>query len=428
MTSPSAPTSFPNQAPAYALVMAAGSGLRARRGKEQESPKQFQLLGKRQLAARSLEALASHPEIVGVVLVMPANAALDDKPWRDYVPDNTKLILTHGGNERRESVRFGLEALDRTGFLVQNAKVLVHDGARPFVDHEMIDRLLAALEAAPGAVPTLPVTDTLKQVVDGELVSGPDRSALAAVQTPQAFAGRLLLDAHRAVAQSEPETLFTDDASVMEWAGHPSIGVAGSPDAIKITTPTDWERAEQVLVSRNLKSAEKAMTPTESRTGHGYDVHRLVPGDGVFLCGHKIPHTHRLDGHSDADVGLHALTDAVLGALCEGDIGTHFPPTDPQWKGAASHVFAAHAAKRVEERGGRIVHVDVTIVAEAPKIGPHRPAMQTAVAACLGISTNRVSIKATTNEKMGFAGREEGIAALATATVELPVDEEERDG
>ena len=413
-----------------AIIVAAGSGNRAR-GKldpDDAAPKQFQALAGRPLVAWSLQALGRHPAVETIILVLPDDGRADDEtriePWRAFVPASTRLLAATGGATRRDSVRHGLERLDREGLLPATAHVLVHDGARPFVDTALIDRLLAAVNTAPGAVPCLAVTDTLKRRLVGDaLAAGPDRSSLVSVQTPQAFSARLLLDAHRAVEEAAATQAFTDDASVMEWAGHTCVGVDGDTANIKITTPSDWARARDILAKRDLQDNNGTpMTRTETRTGHGYDVHRLVPGDAVILCGHAIPHTHRLDGHSDADVGLHALTDALLGALCEGDIGTHFPPSDPLWKGAASHLFAAHAARRVRARGGRIVHVDVTLVAEAPKVGPHRAAMQAAIASCLDIGRDRISIKATTNEKMGFTGREEGIAALATATVELPVD------
>ncbi len=407
------PHSSPN---ACAILLAAGAGTRARQASQPESTaKQFVELGGKPLLAWSLETLSTHPNITTIVLVLPEGEA-EVAHWEEHVSHGAELLTTVGGATRRESTLAGLEAWAGSAAFDPNARVIIHDGARPFASHGLIDRLLRGLEQAPGAIPTLPVTDTLKTVDDAALTNGPDRSMLVTVQTPQAFHGQTIIEAHRAVHMAQPDFLFTDDASIAEWVEHRCVAVEGDIDNIKITTPEDWERAEAILQNR-----ERHML--EPRTGIGYDVHRLIPGDGVWICGHFIEHTHRLDGHSDADVGLHALTDALLGAISEGDIGTHFPPSDPQWKGAASYQFLAHAAELVRSRSGKIVNVDVAIVAEQPKIGPHRSAMVAAMAETLQIAPNRVSIKATTNERMGFAGREEGIAAFATATVMVPVDD-----
>jgi 2-C-methyl-D-erythritol 4-phosphate cytidylyltransferase/2-C-methyl-D-erythritol 2,4-cyclodiphosphate synthase len=411
---------------ASALILAGGSGNRARQNKE-ATAKQFMMLAGKPLLAWSLQALSSHPGIDTLVLVLPQGHSQDN--WADFVDPSCTMHIAEGGQTRRESTLNGLQVLadmDRAG---TGQTVLIHDGARPFATSNLVDRLLRTARAGStgttgstsnGAVPTLPVTDTLKTMKTlptddgGELVAGPDRNALVMVQTPQAFDGGQLLAAHKAVDTQKPDVEFTDDASIMEWAGHTCSAVDGDINNIKITRPGDWARAEAILsMNSNL----------EPRTGFGYDTHRLEPGEGVWLCGHFIAHTHKLSGHSDADVGLHALTDALLGAISAGDIGTHFPPSDPQWKGAESHIFLAHAAKLIGDRGGKIINVDVAIVAEQPKIGPHRDAMTARMAQILGIAPSRVSVKATTNERMGFAGREEGIAAFATASVMVPADD-----
>jgi 2-C-methyl-D-erythritol 4-phosphate cytidylyltransferase/2-C-methyl-D-erythritol 2,4-cyclodiphosphate synthase len=398
---------------ACAILLAAGTGTRAREtGQPDSAAKQFMNLLGKPLLAWSLESLSSHPNISTVVLVLPDG---EDQTalWREHVSDHVDLLTTIGGASRRESTLAGLEAWASSSAFDRDARILIHDGARPFASHDLIDRLLDGLQRAPCAIPRLAVTDTLKASDGAVLTSGPDRSTLVTVQTPQAFHGETIIKAHRAVKADQPDISFTDDASIAEWAGQRCIAVQGDIDNIKITTPDDWARAKAILKQREGRMLEP-------RTGIGYDVHRLVPGEGVWLCGHFIAHTLRLDGHSDADVGLHALTDALLGAIGEGDIGTHFPPSDPQWKGAASHQFLTHAAELVRARQGKIVNVDVAIVAEQPKIGPHRSAMVAVMAETLQIAPNRVSVKATTNERMGFTGREEGIAALATVSVLVP--------
>lgn len=395
-----------------AIVLAGGSGNRAKRS-EKDAAKQFVQLGGKPLLSWSLETLSSHAAIKTLVLVLPPEGVQAD--WHSHISAGTHLIVAQGGQTRRDSTLHGLEALAAQDPDAIKGAILVHDGARPFVTHQLVDRLLAALDDAIGAIPALQMTDTLK-IMDAQhgLTAGPDRTALATVQTPQAFRGAHLLAAHRSAQSQQLDQPFTDDASIVEWAGHTCRAVEGDANNLKVTAPEDWARAEAIL----------AMTNTlEPRTGIGYDVHRLVPGDGVWLCGHFIAHTRKLDGHSDADVGLHALTDALLGAIGAGDIGTHFPPSDPQWKGAESHIFLAHAAKLIRDSGGKITNVDVAIVAENPKVGPHREAMTARMADILGIAPSRVSVKATTNERMGFAGREEGIGALATASVMVPADD-----
>ncbi len=302
----------------------------------------------------------------------------------------------------RNSVRNGLESLAD----LRPDRVLIHDAARPFLTADIVDRTLAALDDTPGAVVAVPVTDTLKRAQGGRVAGTVDRSALWRAQTPQAFRYADILAAHR---QAEGAAM-TDDAAVAEAAGLPVTLVMGADDNFKITTADDLRRAER-LVGGGVQ---------EFRTGTGYDVHRFAAGDGVTICGVRIAHEQSLEGHSDADVGLHALTDAILGTIGAGDLGSHFPPGDPQWRGANSAQFLAHAAGLVAAKGGRIAHVDVTLICERPKIAPQRAAMIARIAAILGLDEGRVSVKATTTEGLGFTGRREGIAAQAVATIALP--------
>jgi 2-C-methyl-D-erythritol 4-phosphate cytidylyltransferase/2-C-methyl-D-erythritol 2,4-cyclodiphosphate synthase len=308
-------------------------------------------------------------------------------------------------------VRLGLESLEE----LKPDQVLIHDGARPFVAHDLIDRILAALGEAPGAIAALPLTDTVKREATGSIggcIAGTvAREGLWRAQTPQGFRFAEILAAHRAASA---EMGLTDDAAVAEQAGLAVRLVDGDPANLKITTPADLDRAARWLAGAEESRGE------EIRGGSGFDVHRFCPGGQVRLCGIDIPHDFALAGHSDADVGLHALVDAILGALAAGDIGEHFPPSDPEWRGADSALFAAHARDLVADRGGRIVNVDVTLICERPKIGPHRAAMTARLADLLGIDQDRVSVKATTTERLGFTGRGEGIAAQATATLALP--------
>ena len=310
------------------------------------------------------------------------------------------------GASRRESVLNGLRALRNE----PPDLVLIHDAARPFADPELINRVIDALADRDAVIPALPVADTLKRSDDGrtcgETVS---RGGLWRVQTPQGFRFDAILGAHEAIP-GDSETDWTDDAQIAEAAGIEVVMVDGSEDNIKVTTPEDFDRAERL-----------ASGVTETRTGSGFDVHRFGPGDAVTLCGVAIPHDHGLAGHSDADVAWHALTDAILGAISAGDIGTHFPPSNPAFAGASSDRFLAHAVTLLRERGGRIVNVDVTVICERPKVVPHRDAMIAATAAVLGIDPARISIKATTTERLGFVGREEGIAAQAVVAVQLSV-------
>ncbi len=376
------------------LVVAAGRGRRF----GGDVPKQYLDLAGRPVLRHSLAAFAANPEIDAVRAVIHP----DDRQLYDAAAAGLGLgEPVPGGAQRQDSVRLGLESLAE----LDPDIVLIHDGARPFADAGTIGRVIAALKDHPGAIPAVPVADTLKRGQDGMIAGTVDRAGLWRAQTPQGFRFADILAAHRAAAGRE----LTDDAAVLEAAGRPVALVMGSEDNVKITTTADLERARRAFAG-----------PGETRTGSGYDVHRFAPGDRVWLCGVPVPHDSALEGHSDADVAQHALTDAILGAIAAGDIGRHFPPTDPRWKGAASHLFLSHAAGLVAGLGGRIVNVDVTIVCERPKVGPHRAAMQARLAEILGVAQDRVSVKATTTEGLGFAGRREGIAAQAVATVWLP--------
>jgi len=328
----------------------------------------------------------------------------EDREIYDGALDGLGLLpAVAGGAERQDSVRLGLEALAP----YRPQRVLIHDGARPFPDAAMIDRVLDALDRAPAAIPGLPLGDTIKRV-SGETITGTvDRIGLWRVQTPQGFHFAAILEAHRAAAGQA----LTDDAAVAEAAGIAPLIVAGSEANLKVTTTGDLAAAERLIAARQ----------GDIRVGQGFDVHPFGPGDSLMVCGVKIPHSAGVVGHSDADVGLHALTDAVLGAIGAGDIGMHFPPSDPQWRGANSDRFLAHAVGLVRAKGGSIAALDVTIVCERPKIGPYRAAMVERLAAICGVAADRVSVKATTTEKLGFTGRGEGIAAQAVATVRLPL-------
>jgi 2-C-methyl-D-erythritol 4-phosphate cytidylyltransferase / 2-C-methyl-D-erythritol 2,4-cyclodiphosphate synthase len=387
-----------------AIVVAAGRGTRARG----EMPKQYRLLGGRSVLARSLAAYLDHP---GIHRVQPVIHP-DDLPRYEAIATtiaSAKLLApVFGGDSRQQSVLAGLEALRAHA----PRTVLIHDAARPLVTPEIISRALKALEDVPACLAALPVADTLKVESDGHVGRTLDRRGLWRAQTPQGFHFDAILEAHRA-AEAERAADFTDDASIAEWRGLPVALVMGGERNIKLTTPEDFDMAERLV-------AGVPSLPREIRHGTGFDVHAFEPGDHVMLCGVKVPHSEALKGHSDADVGLHALTDAVLGAIGAGDIGDHFPPSDARWRGAESGQFLRHAAGLVAERGGRIVHLDVTLICEIPKIGPHKEAMRLAVAALLGLDAGRVSVKATTTEGLGFTGRREGIAAMASATVDLP--------
>lgn len=386
------------------VIVAAGRGERAGQA---EGPKQYRKIGGRAIIARTIEAFSNHPAIGPmVVAIHPDDHALFAAA---AAPAAKRVIVVEGGATRQDSVRLGLEALRGEA----PAKVLIHDAVRPFIDRGLIDRVVAAIEERQAALPAMPVTETLKRAGADELVSATvARDGLHAAQTPQGFPFWAINAAHQKALQAG-KTGFTDDAAIAEWAKLPVKVVEGSADNVKLTFARDIAAAD-----RRLSSPGAALP--DVRTGNGYDVHAFAEGDQVTLCGVAIPHGKRLSGHSDADVALHALTDALLATCSEGDIGSHFPPSDPQWRGVASRRFVEHAATLVRQRGGRIANVDVTLIAEAPKIGPHRSAMVAAVAEILGIAAERVSVKATTNERLGFVGREEGIAAIATASVVYP--------
>ncbi|MBN9497579.1 MAG: bifunctional 2-C-methyl-D-erythritol 4-phosphate cytidylyltransferase/2-C-methyl-D-erythritol 2,4-cyclodiphosphate synthase [Alphaproteobacteria bacterium] len=376
-----------------ALVLAAGKGTRL----PGAVPKQYRDLGGAPVLRHTLRAFAEHARIDAVRVVYdPADADL-------YARATQGLALLDpvaGGRERQDSVRRGLESLEA----LTPKRVLIHDGARPFASGDLIDRMIAALDDAPAAIAAIPVTDTLWREADKAADTLVPRDKLWRAQTPQAFRYADILAAHRKAAG----LALTDDAAVARHAGLKVSLVMASESNFKITTEEDLARASRDVARGDI------------RTGTGFDVHKFGPGDGVWLCGVNVPHEAGLDGHSDADVGLHALTDALLGAICEADIGAHFPPSDPQWRGASSDRFLAHAAKLIRTRGGVIRHVDVTLICERPKVGPHRDAMRARIAEILGIDISRVSVKATTTEGLGFAGRREGIAAQAAATVALP--------
>jgi 2-C-methyl-D-erythritol 4-phosphate cytidylyltransferase / 2-C-methyl-D-erythritol 2,4-cyclodiphosphate synthase len=376
-----------------ALIVAAGRGQRLGGA----MPKQYLPLTGKPVLRHSLETFLRHPAVDAVRVVIHGE---DIDLYQAATADLAPLAPIPGGATRQESVRLGLESLAA----LQPLRVLIHDAARPFADAALIGRMVAALGAAPGAIPALPVADTIKRGAGGLILETVERTALWRAQTPQAFRFPEILAAHRAAAGRE----LTDDAAVAEAAGLAVALVEGSEDNFKVTTQADLERAERLLAR-----------PTDIRCGNGFDVHRFAPGDRVMICGISVPHDFGLEGHSDADVGLHALTDAILGAIGAGDIGQHFPPADPQWRGADSSRFLAHAAALVAGHGGRILGLDVTIICERPRVGPHRAAMVARIAEILGLDPGRVSVKATTTEGLGFTGRREGIAAQATATVAL---------
>ena len=380
-----------------ALVVAAGSGIRAGGG---GVPKQYRGLGGRAVLAHAVDHLRRAGATDIRVVIGPGQEAL----YAEAVGDRPLPPPILGGAERRISVLNGLEAIAAEGGA---DIVLIHDAARPFVSLDLWERLIAAVEDYDLAVPALGSVDTTARGRD-TLGDPVDRSDLLRVQTPQGFRLDLILAAHRAWAGGEA----TDDAQIARAAGHEVAVVRGDPRLEKLTYEEDFTRAEALLAARMV-----------SRTGLGFDVHAFADGEELWLGGVLIPHERGLKGHSDADVGLHAVTDALLGALGEGDIGTHFPPSDPQWRGAPSSRFVEHARALVEARGGRIDHVDLTLICEAPKIGPHRDAIRARIAALLQVPKARISIKATTTERLGFTGRGEGIAAQAVATVRLEEDE-----
>lgn len=391
------------------LVVAGGRGSRAGEG----LPKQYRRLAGRTVLAHTLAAVrVASAQATLKVVIHPDDrdlyaASVAELSEADRVALSAPAL---GGATRQESVRNGLEALARDG---APEIVLIHDAARPFATPALVARAIAAARAHGAAAPGVPLNDTVKEIdTAGFVVGTPDRARLRAVQTPQSFRFNLILDAHRAAAAMDRD--YTDDAMVAEAAGHAVFVFDGDLDNFKLTTPEDFVRAME-----QLRTPALAALP-DVRTGQGYDVHAFAEGDRVWLGGVAIPHSHALAGHSDADVLMHAITDAVLGAIAEGDIGAHFPPSEPQWKGAPSRIFLEHACKLVSDRGGMIAHIDAMVVCEAPKVGPHRDAIRENLARIMELDVGRVAIKATTTEKLGFTGRREGIAALAIATVRLP--------
>ncbi|MEO3385866.1 bifunctional 2-C-methyl-D-erythritol 4-phosphate cytidylyltransferase/2-C-methyl-D-erythritol 2,4-cyclodiphosphate synthase [Mesorhizobium sp. CAU 1741] len=382
------------------VIVAAGRGERA--GQSVEGPKQYRRIGGIPVIRHTLDAFLAHPAIGDIIVAIHAD---DEALFLDAAGDAAKAVTTvAGGPTRQASTRLALHALRHRS----PEAVLIHDAVRPFVDTWLVDRVIEGLAGGSGSLPTLPVSDTLKKAGPDGLVAGTiPRAGLFGAQTPQGFPFDAIFDAHeRAHVQGHHH--FTDDAAIAEWAGIPVRIVEGAADNVKLTWARDIEMANARLQTNAFPDV---------RTGNGYDVHSFEDGDHVTLCGVDIPYHKRLSGHSDADVGLHALTDALLATCGAGDIGVHFPPSDMRWKGAASRIFVEEAVRIVRGRGGRIANADITLIAEAPKVGPHREAMTKALASMLTISADRISIKATTNEKLGFVGREEGIAAIATATV-----------
>ncbi len=382
------------------IIVAAGRGERAG---VSDGPKQYRMLAGKPVIAHTIDAFLAHPLIDTIVVAIHPD---DEALFATAIGPSRSVGMVHGGATRQESTLLALRSLREA----PPEMVLIHDAVRPFVDKDLIDRTIAAIDARQGALPAMPLADTLKREdSEGRVDATIPRAGLHAAQTPQGFPFWPILAAHEK-ASTAGRLDFTDDSAIAEWARMPVKLVTGSPDNLKLT----WARD---IAMANERLGGKALSFPDVRTGNGYDVHSIGPGDHVTLCGVEITHSGGLSGHSDADVGLHALTDALLATCGAGDIGTHFPPSDPQWKGAASRIFVQHAAGLVRQHGGRIANADVTLICEAPKIGPHREAMVAAISEMLKISAGRVSIKATTNERLGFIGREEGIAAIATASV-----------
>jgi len=385
-----------------ALIVAAGSGSRA--ATPGAPPKQYALLGGRMVLSRALEVFCAHQQADWVLAVIAQDHHGDYAEAANAVRAGGKLRPpVAGGSTRQASVLNGLRALEDLAPEI----VLIHDAARPLTPPDVISRVIDGVREHGASIAAAPVADTLKRAENSVISGTLDRAGLWRAQTPQGFSYRAIREAHEAASRTD--LTFTDDAAIAEWAGL-TVGISrGAEINMKITSAEDMAMAETLL-------SETA----ETRTGTGFDVHAFGAGDTVWLCGVPVAHDRALVGHSDADVGLHALTDALLGAVGAGDIGALFPPSDPQWRGTPSRVFLARAAAEIADRGGRIINMDVTLVCETPKIGPHRDAMRTAIAEILEISPSRVSVKATTSEKLGFTGRGEGIAAMATASVAVP--------
>ncbi len=399
-------TSLPETA---VVIVAAGRGSRVESSDRaaDATPKQYRLLAGRPVLERSIEVFAAHPAIGRIVTVIGE----EDGPRAQALRcDPERVTFVMGRASRQASVLAGLRALEP----VPPANVLIHDGARPLVASATIDAVVDALNNHIGAIPLLPVTDTIKRTDAGQVTGTLDRDALGAAQTPQGFRFADILNAHGRAGQSG-KTGFTDDAAIAAWDGLEIAALPGDVNNIKLTVADDFARAEQIL---------RGGRALETRTGQGFDVHRFVPGDAVILGGVTIPHDAALSGHSDADVLLHAITDAILGAIGDGDIGTHFPPSDDAWKGADSAVFLADAMARLAARGGSVMLIDATVMCETPKIGPWREAIRARIAGITGVAGERISVKATTTERLGFTGRGEGIAVMALATVQLPAPED----
>jgi len=388
-----------NRPKAAAIIVAAGRGLRAGPG----GPKQFRSIAGQTVVTRAMAPFCTHP---GIMAVQPVRHADDAEIFDQAAQGLTYRPAVAGGATRQASVCAGLEALAADAPDI----VLIHDAARAFVTEAVISRAIEAAGKTGAAIPVVAVTDTIKQVdASGAVDATPDRARLRIAQTPQAFRFDVILEAHRRAAR-EGRDDFTDDAALAEWAGLTVATFEGDVANMKLTTPEDFAREE----------ARLGAMLGDIRVGTGYDVHAFGDGDHLMLCGVRVPYSRGFLAHSDGDVGLHAIVDAILGALADGDIGSHFPPSDPQWKGAASDKFLAYAMERVAARGGRVAHLEVTLICETPKIGPLRDTMRARIAEITGLPLARVAVKATTSEKLGFTGRQEGIAATASATVRLP--------
>jgi len=389
-----------------AVILAGGQGLRAGGDK----PKQYQLIKGESLLRRSVQTFTRCDKICSLVVVVPVGGMAQAQEALGSLMDCVQLV--EGGSTRQQSALMGLRFFQN----LSPDYVHIHDAARPLLSNKLLDKIINSLSPQSGIIPALAIADTLKRSNEaGEIIATLDRQGLYSAQTPQSFPFTSILSAHEQ-ACLEGRDNFTDDASIAEYYGLPCTIIEGEVSNIKITKAADLDHANKLLPQANPISFP------DLRTGNGYDVHALVAGDGVTLCGIKIPHQATLSGHSDADVALHALTDALLATMGAGDIGTHFPPSDPQWRGAPSHIFVTHALKLVRSHGGRLVNIDITLIVEVPKITPHRDAMVANLAKMLGLQAQRISIKATTNERLGFIGREEGIAAIATANVLYPGD------
>ena len=385
-----------------AILVAAGRGLRAGAG----GPKQYRSIGGQPVIYRAMAPFSSHPH---VSVVQPVVNPDDADMFNEAVRALPHTPAVKGGATRQASVRAGLEAVAS----FKPEIVLIHDAARPFVSPALISRAIDAAAATGAAIPAIPVADTIKLVDgSGRIEATPERARLRIAQTPQSFRFDAILEAHRRAAR-EGRDDFTDDAALAEWVGLTVATFEGEAANMKHTTPEDFVREEARLAS----------LLGDVRSGTGYDVHAFGDGDHLMICGIRVPHNRGFLAHSDGDVGLHALVDAILGALADGDIGSHFPPSDMKWKGAASDKFLKYAVERVSARGGRIANLEVTLICERPKIGPLRDQMRARIAEITGLDISRVAVKATTSERLGFTGREEGIAATACATLRLPWDD-----